>query len=141
MVSSSQTLTTTALNQTRYCGKPWVIVLILWQGGMDGATANKLVEKYGGLVAFGRHFIANVSRVFVCWWSPLSKQIAARSPCAPEGLSLMRYDRDTFCATEAAVDTLITRSRITSSLCRHHTMAPKGCAELIFQLTQVRECI
>ena len=33
-------------------------------GGMDGATAINTVEKYGGLVAFGRHFIANVSRVF-----------------------------------------------------------------------------
>ena len=33
-------------------------------GGMDGATAIKTVEKYGGLVAFGRDFIANVSRAF-----------------------------------------------------------------------------
>jgi NADPH2 dehydrogenase len=33
-------------------------------GGIDGATAMKMVEKYGGLVAFGRDFIANVSRVF-----------------------------------------------------------------------------
>ena len=33
-------------------------------GGMDGAAAINAVEKYGGLVAFGRHFIANVSRVF-----------------------------------------------------------------------------
>ena len=33
-------------------------------GGMDGATAANTVEKYGGLVAFGRDFIANVSRVF-----------------------------------------------------------------------------
>lgn len=54
-------------------------------GGMDGATANKMVEKYGGLVAFGRHFIANVSRVFVGWWWHFSKQISARSTFAPEG--------------------------------------------------------
>ena len=33
-------------------------------GGMDGATAIQTVEKHGGLVAFGRHFIANVSLVF-----------------------------------------------------------------------------
>ena len=33
-------------------------------GGIDSATAMKMVEKYGGLVAFGRDFIANVSRVF-----------------------------------------------------------------------------
>ena len=33
-------------------------------GGTDGATSIKKVEKYGGLVAFGRDFIANVSRVF-----------------------------------------------------------------------------
>jgi NADPH2 dehydrogenase len=32
-------------------------------GGINGATAMKMVEKYGGLVAFGRDFIANVSRV------------------------------------------------------------------------------
>ena len=32
-------------------------------GGMDSPTAVNAVEKYGGLVAFGRHFIANVSRV------------------------------------------------------------------------------
>ena len=39
-------------------------------GGIDGATsAMKMVEKYGGLVAFGRHFIANVSRVFGSQWS------------------------------------------------------------------------
>ena len=33
-------------------------------GGMDSATATNAVVKHGGLVAFGRHFIANVSRVF-----------------------------------------------------------------------------
>lgn len=33
-------------------------------GGMKGAIASKTVEKYGGLVAFGRDFIANVSRFF-----------------------------------------------------------------------------
>ena len=33
-------------------------------GGMDSATAISAVEKHGGLVAFGRHFVANVSRVF-----------------------------------------------------------------------------
>jgi 2,4-dienoyl-CoA reductase-like NADH-dependent reductase (Old Yellow Enzyme family) len=57
-------------------------------GGMSGVTANKMVEKYGGLVAFGRHFIANVSRVFVGWWSHFSQQIVARCPFAPEGRSL-----------------------------------------------------
>ena len=30
-------------------------------GGFDLASATSAVEKYGGLVAFGRHFIANVS--------------------------------------------------------------------------------
>jgi NADPH2 dehydrogenase len=30
-------------------------------GGFDRASANGTVEKHGGLVAFGRHFIANVS--------------------------------------------------------------------------------
>ena len=38
-------------------------------GGIDGvASAMKMMEKYGGLVAFGRHFIANVSRVFGSRW-------------------------------------------------------------------------
>ncbi|KAI9459254.1 putative NADPH2 dehydrogenase chain OYE2 [Lactarius psammicola] len=55
-------------------------------GGMDGATAINTVEKYGGLVAFGRHFIANPDL-------PLRLK---------EGLSLTRYNRDTFYAAEAA---------------------------------------
>lgn len=55
-------------------------------GGMDRATAIDTVEKYGGLVAFGRHFIANPDL-------PLRLK---------EGLTLTRYDRDTFYATESA---------------------------------------
>ena len=38
-------------------------------GGIDGATAMKIVETYGGLVAFGRDFIANVSHIFGSQWS------------------------------------------------------------------------
>ena len=33
-------------------------------GGFDRASANTTVEKQGGLIAFGRHFIANVSTLF-----------------------------------------------------------------------------
>jgi NADPH2 dehydrogenase len=33
-------------------------------GGFDRASAAGMVEKHGGLVAFGRHFIANVSCLF-----------------------------------------------------------------------------
>ncbi|KAI9453406.1 hypothetical protein BJY52DRAFT_1289405 [Lactarius psammicola] len=55
-------------------------------GGMDGATAINTVEKYGGLVAFGRHFIANPDL-------PLRLK---------EGLSLTRYNRDSFYVAEAA---------------------------------------
>jgi NADPH2 dehydrogenase len=33
-------------------------------GGMDRATAIETVGKHGGLVAFGRHFLANVSSWF-----------------------------------------------------------------------------
>jgi NADPH2 dehydrogenase len=33
-------------------------------GGFDRASANRTVEKHGGLIAFGRHFIANVSASF-----------------------------------------------------------------------------
>ena len=57
-------------------------------GGMDGATAVKTVEKYGGLVAFGRHFIANVSCVLFNQSCHFSNYIAARSPFALEGRSL-----------------------------------------------------
>jgi NADPH2 dehydrogenase len=56
-------------------------------GGMDRATAIDTVGKYGGLVAFGRHFIANPDL-------PLRLK---------EGLALTRYDRDTFYDTESAV--------------------------------------
>ncbi|KAF8270079.1 putative NADPH2 dehydrogenase chain OYE2 [Lactarius quietus] len=55
-------------------------------GGLDGPTASKMVERYGGLVAFGRHFISNPDL-------PLRLK---------EGLSLTRYNRDTFYAAEAA---------------------------------------
>jgi NADPH2 dehydrogenase len=34
-------------------------------GGFNRASANSTVEKHGGLIAFGRHFIANVSALFV----------------------------------------------------------------------------
>jgi NADPH2 dehydrogenase len=34
-------------------------------GGFDRASANSTVEKHGGLIAFGRHFIANVSTLFL----------------------------------------------------------------------------
>ena len=57
-------------------------------GGVDRAAAIKMVEKYGGLVAFGRHFIANVSGVSSSQWSHFSDHITARSPFAPEGRSL-----------------------------------------------------
>jgi NADPH2 dehydrogenase len=33
-------------------------------GGFDRASATSTVEKHGGLIAFGRHFIANVSYLF-----------------------------------------------------------------------------
>jgi hypothetical protein len=70
---------------------------------MNGATANEMVEKCGGLVAFGRHFITNVSRVFVGWRSHFSQRLQPDIPLRlKEGFSLTRYNRDTFYATEAA---------------------------------------
>ena len=33
-------------------------------GGFNRASANSTVEKCGGLIVFGRHFIANVSTLF-----------------------------------------------------------------------------
>ena len=72
-------------------------------GGMDSATAINAVEKHGGLVAFGRHFIANVSRV------PSNHRAISQTISQPdlplrlkEGLPLTRYNRDTFYAVEAA---------------------------------------
>jgi NADPH2 dehydrogenase len=58
-------------------------------GGIDGATAAiKMVETYGGLVAFGRHFIANVSRGFFrAIHFSQNAFTTARSPFAPEGRS------------------------------------------------------
>jgi NADPH2 dehydrogenase len=46
-------------------------------GGVDRASAINMVEKYGGLVAFGRPFIANVSRVFGSQENDFSNRIAA----------------------------------------------------------------
>ena len=34
-------------------------------GGFNSASADSTVKKHGGLVAFGRHFIANVSTSFI----------------------------------------------------------------------------
>ncbi len=45
--------------------KIWGIRPYIAAGGFNRASANSAVEKYGGLVAFGRHFIANVSALFV----------------------------------------------------------------------------
>ena len=58
-------------------------------GGVDRAAAIKMVEKYRGLIAFGRHCIANVSRAFCSQWSHFSDHIAARSPIAFEGGCLL----------------------------------------------------
>ncbi|KAH9970844.1 hypothetical protein BGW80DRAFT_1437976 [Lactifluus volemus] len=55
-------------------------------GGFDRASAAGMVEKHGGLVAFGRHFIANPDL-------PLRLK---------EGFPLTPYNRDTFYTVEAA---------------------------------------
>jgi NADPH2 dehydrogenase len=39
-------------------------------GGYDRTSATSTVEKYGGLVAFGRHFIANVSSLLFALQDP-----------------------------------------------------------------------
>ena len=41
--------------------KTWGARPYIAAGGFDRASANRTVEKHGGLIAFGRHFIANVS--------------------------------------------------------------------------------
>ena len=45
--------------------KVWGNRAYIAAGGFDRASANSTVEKHGGLIAFGRHFIANVSTLFV----------------------------------------------------------------------------
>ena len=66
--------------------KAWGNRTYIAAGGMGGVAASKMVEKYGGLVAFGRHFIANVS-IFSAVSGAISQYTlyAARSPFAPEG--------------------------------------------------------
>ena len=44
-------------------------------GGFNRASANSTVEKHGGLIAFGRHFIANVSTLFVLTAGFRSKKV------------------------------------------------------------------
>jgi NADPH2 dehydrogenase len=41
--------------------KTWGARPYIAAGGFDRASATRTVEKHGGLIAFGRHFIANVS--------------------------------------------------------------------------------
>ena len=69
--------------RTTWGARPYIAA-----GGMDGANALKTVEKYGGLVASGRHFIANVRCVFFNQSCHFSNHIAARSSFAPERRSL-----------------------------------------------------
>ncbi|KAI0252327.1 NADH:flavin oxidoreductase/NADH oxidase [Lactifluus subvellereus] len=56
-------------------------------GGLNSASATSTVEKHGGLVAFGRHFLANPDL-------PLRLK---------EGHPLTPYNRDTFYTPESAV--------------------------------------
>ena len=83
--------------------KAWGDRVYIAAGGMKGANASKMVEKYGGLVAFGRDFIANVSRVLAV--NGTISQTSSQ-PDLPlrlkEGLSLTRYNRNTFYAAESA---------------------------------------
>jgi NADPH2 dehydrogenase len=44
-------------------GRPYIAA-----GGFNRASANNTVEKHGGLIAFGRDFIANVSTAFILCW-------------------------------------------------------------------------
>ena len=47
-------------------------------GGMDRARAIETVGKHGGLVAFGRHFIANVSSLFLAIGESNTEQVSSR---------------------------------------------------------------
>ena len=67
--------------------KIWGDAPYIAAGGMNGDKAASTVEKYGGLVAFGRHFLANVSLAFGGQLSRFSDHIAARSSSSPEGRS------------------------------------------------------
>lgn len=59
-------------------------------GGLNSASASSTVEKHGGLVAFGRHFLANVSPLLVSTMRSGNgfshgHTTSARSAVAPEG--------------------------------------------------------
>jgi NADPH2 dehydrogenase len=52
-------------------------------GGFDRASATTTVEKHGGLVAFGRHFIANVSNLVFITGLILARTSYYHSPISP----------------------------------------------------------
>jgi NADPH2 dehydrogenase len=75
-------------------------------GGFHRVSANSTVEKYGGLIAFGRHFIANVSCAYrLTRWRQFSRFTPAQ-PDLPlrlkEGIELTPYNRATFYLPETA---------------------------------------
>jgi NADPH2 dehydrogenase len=75
-------------------------------GGFDRTLAASTVEKHGGLIAFGRHFLANVSNLLWGLQTDPHTDMILPQPDLPlrlkEGLSLTRYNRDTFYVPEAA---------------------------------------
>jgi NADPH2 dehydrogenase len=74
VIEDWQRTTETSLNEendthsTEPLRKIWGDRPYIAAGGFDRASANRTVEKHGGLIAFGRHFIANVSTVFSLDW-------------------------------------------------------------------------
>jgi NADPH2 dehydrogenase len=65
--------------------KTWGARPYIAAGGFDRASANHTVEKHGGLVAFGRQFIANVSchyRSGGCRWLTFTSPHSPIFPCA-----------------------------------------------------------
>jgi 2,4-dienoyl-CoA reductase-like NADH-dependent reductase (Old Yellow Enzyme family) len=64
-------------------------------GGFDGVTANSTVEKHGGLVAFGRKFISNVSAPFIHQLEAVILTTPCNSPIYPNVLSTTSRSRRT----------------------------------------------
>ena len=74
-------------------------------GGFDRTSAISTVEKHGGLIAFGRHFISNVRAFFITHQLETNLTITLK-PDLPlrlkEGIELTPYNTGTFYSPEAA---------------------------------------
>ena len=96
---------TSDANPSDVLRKTWGDRPYIAAGGFDRASASSTVEKHGGLIAFGRHFIANVSYPHR---PTRGRQFSQPNPQPDlplrlkEGIELTPYNRATFYLPEAA---------------------------------------